>query len=493
MDESSPGDISPGPSADYPIVVSPRTANKIMELVSNSQSQASDIENNMEITPGEVNRSTSHSNRKSNISVIPKLYNSIATGPFEVYVQYYNKSLPEERKTIHPMLIGKILKKAGINGIKALNPKGRSRTAVIFNCAKNANNFLNNAELEKNNLMGFIPAHLVSCQGVVRHIHPSLQEEEILNNLQSPAKVLQIRRLNRRVTEDTGVASYKPTASVIVTFEGTALPKKVCLFFTPLEVDVYKYPVTQCLKCLHFGHIARQCKGKDACSKCSGNHNKSQCTSLEIKCIHCGNKHEALDRTCPEYIRQKRIKEVMAFQNLSFSDAVKLANPNQNFSSHPKDFPPLNTPKANHSPELTVLTQIPITTTTQSIPIKRKRFNFTQHFSKKEHDKNLFYPNGRDPEARSRFSLLDKSNNRFTQQDLISPTTNYNILPNLKDNYKTQLPTVQEKNIEQPKFEESIMMLKNQITTVMKNNPVLPSLLNMLDSIFDLLSKASAL
>ncbi|KAK9729737.1 hypothetical protein QE152_g15807 [Popillia japonica] len=128
-------------------------------------------------------------------------YNSGYLGPCEVYVQYENKDNPLEFKTIHPMLIGKLLRIANIAGIKSIVQKGRSRLSICFNTAKTANNFMGHAEVAKHNLVAFIPAHLVSCQGVIRNIHKSLTEDEILENIQSSAKVLKwnIRSVNSNI------------------------------------------------------------------------------------------------------------------------------------------------------------------------------------------------------------------------------------------------------------------------------------------------------
>lgn len=77
--------------------------------------------------------------------VIPKLYNTQSLGPFEVYLQQNTEEDNGERKTIQPMLVGKLFKNSGISGIKTISEKGKSRLAVNFNCSKNANNFINNS------------------------------------------------------------------------------------------------------------------------------------------------------------------------------------------------------------------------------------------------------------------------------------------------------------------------------------------------------------
>lgn len=45
--------------------------------------------------------------------------------------------------------------------------------------------------------------------------------------------------------------------------------------------------ITQCYNCCGFGHIAKNCKNKLACSKCGGEHKISECEKEEVKCVNC--------------------------------------------------------------------------------------------------------------------------------------------------------------------------------------------------------------
>lgn len=69
--------------------------------------------------------------------------------------------------------------------------------------------------------------------------------------------------------------------------------------------------VTQCWKCLNFGHGGRNCHLTVRCSNCGENHEQEQCPTklLVAKCCNCGGDHPSTDRACPkraEFIQLRR-------------------------------------------------------------------------------------------------------------------------------------------------------------------------------------------
>lgn len=72
---------------------------------------------------------------------------------------------------------------------------------------------------------------------------------------------------------------------------------------------VENIPMTRCYKCCGFGHMAKDCRNKQACSKCGEEHKFSECKSSELKCTNCcvlkerlkidiNVNHEAYDKNC---------------------------------------------------------------------------------------------------------------------------------------------------------------------------------------------------
>lgn len=45
--------------------------------------------------------------------------------------------------------------------------------------------------------------------------------------------------------------------------------------------------VLRCFECGEFGHMSTKCNNSTACSKCSGSHKTSECTSTVLKCVNC--------------------------------------------------------------------------------------------------------------------------------------------------------------------------------------------------------------
>lgn len=59
--------------------------------------------------------------------------------------------------------------------------------------------------------------------------------------------------------------------------------------------------VTQCMKCLRFGHGTKNCHMNPRCDKCALNHisvNCGQSDDIEPKCANCGEAHNASNRSC---------------------------------------------------------------------------------------------------------------------------------------------------------------------------------------------------
>lgn len=74
------------------------------------------------------------------------------------------------------------------------------------------------------------------------------------------------------------------------------------------------------------GHIIKQCRSAARCLKCGLGHKSDTCEDVVPKnCLNCKGNHLTTQLTlCPEFQRQKRIKNTMAQVNLSYSEASDL-------------------------------------------------------------------------------------------------------------------------------------------------------------------------
>lgn len=163
--------------------------------------------------------------------------------------------------------------------------------------------------------------------GIVRGIPTDMTDEEVLANMKVPkgcGPILKMRRLNFKITLD-GVPTWKPTQTVVLTFDGQVLPNRIFLCYCSFIVDVYTYPTIQCFNCCRFGHTKTQCRSKPRCFKCCQDHTGDSCNVEEInaKCIHCEGMHFATSKACPELHRQKNIKKMMSEKCISYAECSK--------------------------------------------------------------------------------------------------------------------------------------------------------------------------
>lgn len=269
----------------------------------------------------------------TNSTTARKKYSNMDKSPFIVHVSRKE----EERNsgtTLHHVKFGLFLLQNNINnilpdGIKRL---GRNRVAVEFKSPEDANAFLSNPVLEHNKYLAYIPQFNVTRMGLVRGVPSDWTDEEVVTYIKVPygcGKILKARRLNRRTLTDDGHTEWKPSQTVVLTFDGQTLPQKVYCCFSALEVELYKYPTVQCYNCCRFGHTRNLCRSKPRCYKCGLDHPGDGC-NLNIKeatCINCCNDHPATSKDCPEYNRQTAIKQLMAEMSISYSEATKKIPP----------------------------------------------------------------------------------------------------------------------------------------------------------------------
>ncbi|XP_053616680.1 uncharacterized protein LOC128678848 [Plodia interpunctella] len=258
------------------------------------------------------------------------------TDPGPYMVQATLISEPMSGTTLHPLKFGSFLMKNGLgnilqDGIKRI---GRNRISITFKTCSDANNFLN--VMSKNlDYKVAIPTFNICKMGLVKGIPVEWTHEDIKMNLQIPdgyGPIVKSRRLSRRTVNSDSV-SWTPTQSVVLTFDGQALPSRVYSFFSSIPVEQYIFPTIQCFNCCRFGHTRNNCRSKPRCSKCSGEHSGLSCLVTEYVCVNCSEPHMATNKLCPEFNRQTNIKKHMSENSTSYQEAAKLF-PFKNTYSH---------------------------------------------------------------------------------------------------------------------------------------------------------------
>jgi hypothetical protein len=332
-------------------------------------------------------------------------YNSNFLPPYIVHVQ---KKIDESSVNINPVVFGMFLHKNKINekhNIDKIKSIGRQKISIQFLSYLSANNFMNEEVLKSNNYIAFVPSFLATRMGVIRRIPTDISDKDLIDNLVIPSgvgKIAKVRRMKykKKVGESE---EWHDSQTVVVTFEGQVLPPHLYLFYNRIPVETYILPTVQCYRCSFFGHTKIQCRGKIRCYNCGGEHTGDKCTiDLDSAvCCNCGGNHSAVSVTCPEFLRQKNIKRLMAEDTLSYfeaskkipkiagSYATKLSNSKINNSVN------ISPPQ---SPTMTrkwmKISQLPH----QSTPKPRKESFINLRDKLKEMDKFLIAPNGNLPQ-----------------------------------------------------------------------------------------------
>ena len=259
-------------------------------------------------------------------------YRSSDVGPYIVYVEYNNTN-DEQNKNIgrlHPIRVGHYMQKCDNfrNNIIDIKAIGVNRVKVIFRTYMAANELIGNEILKNNSLIAYIPTFFTQKKGIIRRVDTYFDDDYLKSAIQSHIKVVDVKRMKRRIVDDEGKSILVDRQVIIVTFLGNTIPEKVVINNVVLDVEKYIYPVVQCFGCFHYGHTAKQCKSQTKCKKCGEilTDQTHVCTQ-EDYCIHCKTSdHNSVNKKCPFYIKQQNIKKIMSSENVSFKEAEKLYN-----------------------------------------------------------------------------------------------------------------------------------------------------------------------
>lgn len=310
--------------------------------------------------------------------------------------------------SMHPLSIARTILELGVQGVISFEKKGRNRLCITFNSFTAANQFLSNKTLLDKGYSMFVPSNLVSCKGIVRYVDKSFTTEDILKYASAyNIDIIHVKRLDHRVINARGEAEFKPTATVLFTFSGKTLPRFVEICRIPMPVEPYIIPVVQCQKCFLFGHTQKNCKSTPKCKTCTIalNNHRGECS---MRCLHCDSvEHNSTAKSCPEFNRQKLIRQIMSLDNLSFFDAnLRVPKPRKNtaYFSKAQDFPSLPKSKPNLTIDVSQRRNFisqPSTSYSYTAVARKKRkpsspTNSTSGYDRAAHNNCLIYPDGRE-------------------------------------------------------------------------------------------------
>lgn len=132
---------------------------------------------------------------------------------------------------------------------------------------------------------------------------------------------------------------YINTNSYIAKFKTTNVPSSLIYMGKHVYLEPFVQRVRRCQFCQRFSHLAKMCRTSSnllpTCVRCGSNkpdHDAIICKSSDPKCINCVRSkfsnidisHEASSSDCPVYLRQRNIKRLAAFHDLSPLEAKRL-------------------------------------------------------------------------------------------------------------------------------------------------------------------------
>ena len=136
---------------------------------------------------------------------------------------------------------------------------------------------------------------VITCQELA-----GTPDEDICSGLESQ-NVLKVKRISKRLNGEK-----VPTNTIILTFKTKVLPEKIRIGWMSVRVRQYVADPLRCYHCQRYGHLAKVCKGKETCPKCSEEgHSSSACQAESAKCASCKGDHEVWSRTCPKFLSER--------------------------------------------------------------------------------------------------------------------------------------------------------------------------------------------
>ncbi|KAL1447696.1 hypothetical protein WDU94_005614 [Cyamophila willieti] len=218
-------------------------------------------------------------------------------------------------------LISEVTNKSkDVNEIRRLN---RNKFLVVCSTARCANLIIENARVQ-DMYNAFVPSVYMQRTAIVRDIDLDIDNDTFLENADAGTyKIINVQRLNRR-SEADGKIAYVPSKTMKITFAGQDFPSYIVLWYTKVTCEPYKQNPIQCFNCYKFGHITKSCRSTKLCKICFQKEDGHTCNPTIVKCTNCDGTHNASSKSCPEFERQKSIKELMCTRNLCFPEAASL-------------------------------------------------------------------------------------------------------------------------------------------------------------------------
>ena len=124
----------------------------------------------------------------------------------------------------------------------------------------------------------------------------------------------------RRITRKNNVLSHL----YILHFKTHSLPKELKVGYLNVLVKPYIPSPIRCYKCLRLGHHKDVCRSRPSCHSCGYEDTDGHSCGTERYCINCDSSHSPWDRSCPSWLRERRIRELQVTRDVPLREARRL-------------------------------------------------------------------------------------------------------------------------------------------------------------------------
>lgn len=168
-----------------------------------------------------------------------------------------------------------------------------------------------------------------------------MDENVILIELKSQ-NVADVKKIFKKSGQD-----LVETGLIIITLATLNLPEHINIGYERVKLCPYiPYPL-RCRKCLRFGHTTNSCTNNKICPNYALDFHleeDDETCNNPITCVNCinndneDNKHNAMDKTCPVFLREREIQAIVSLEKVDRKRAVETyktrhQNTQQTFSS----------------------------------------------------------------------------------------------------------------------------------------------------------------
>ena len=293
---------------------------RIVDETKNSEGEKKTSQKSVKTVEGknnELDKVREHSYNKEKDESEELYKEDLESGDYTICMNLNKEKLSTKRK-YNLVKIYNIVNMLGIK-LKEIRMVGFSRAEITMGSRRDANRVIEYGRRKDSGYIAYIPRRKRTRRGVTKEWEGTL--DELRECLMIGQGEFDAKRLKRRRLRD-GKAVWEDSDTILLTFKGDSLSTRLYIGqgHVWLKVEPFIESVKQCFRCFRFGHLQAVCKAKARrCMVCSEQFH-GEC-DRQHKCINCGEAHRANARECLIFQRESELKKMMAYKNVSYSQA----------------------------------------------------------------------------------------------------------------------------------------------------------------------------